>query len=95
MESTGEVAAMVIAHIERKPERLCVGDKSQHLSDVVKNGLRTFRHRKDMLAKMGHLFGVRMPHLILASKASDSSRATRTFPSSRRSISELMLVKWL
>jgi hypothetical protein len=50
------VAAMVIAHIERKPERLCVGDESQHLSDVVQNGLRTFRHHKDMRAKMGHLF---------------------------------------
>ena len=31
----GEVAAMVIACIEHRPEQLCVGDKSQHLSDVV------------------------------------------------------------
>ena len=38
-ESIGEVAAMVIARIECKPERLCVGDKSQHLSDVVQHGL--------------------------------------------------------
>ena len=38
MESIGEVAAMVIARIEQKPERLCVGDESQFLSDVVQNG---------------------------------------------------------
>jgi hypothetical protein len=56
MESIGEVAAMVIACIERKPEQLCVGDESQHLSDVVQNGLRTLRHRKDMLAKLEHPF---------------------------------------
>jgi len=55
-ESIGEVAAMVIARIECKPERLCVGDELQHLSDVVQNGLRTLRHRKDMLAKMEHPF---------------------------------------
>jgi sulfur transfer protein SufE len=28
----------------------------QHLSDVVQNGLRTLRHRKDMPAKMEHPF---------------------------------------
>ena len=47
---------MVIACIERKPERLCVGNELQHLSDVVQNGLRTLRHRKDMPAKMEHPF---------------------------------------
>jgi hypothetical protein len=47
---------MVIALIEHKPERLCVRDESQHLSDVVQNGLRTFRHRKDMQAKTEHIF---------------------------------------
>ncbi len=56
MESIGEVAAMVIARIEQKPERLCVGDESQFLSDVVQNGLRTLRYRKDMLTKMEHPF---------------------------------------
>ncbi len=55
-ELIGEVAAMVIARIERKPERLCVGDESQHLSDVVQNGLRTLRHCMDMPAKMEHSF---------------------------------------
>ncbi len=29
---------MVIARIEHKSERLCVGDESQHLSDVIQNG---------------------------------------------------------
>ena len=43
---------MVIAHIERKPEQMCVGDDSQHLSNVVQNGLRTLRHHKDMRAKI-------------------------------------------
>ncbi len=47
---------MVIARIENKPERLCVGNESQHLSDVVQNGLRTLRQRKDMRAKMEHPF---------------------------------------
>jgi hypothetical protein len=46
-ESIGKVAAMVIARIKCKPERLCVGDELQHLSDVVQNGLRTLRHHKD------------------------------------------------
>ena len=55
-ESIGEVAAMVVARLDRKPEGLCVGDESQHLSDVVQHGLRTFRHHKDMQAKIGHLF---------------------------------------
>ncbi len=36
-----------------------------------------------------------MPQEILVSKASESSRAMRTFPSSWWSITELMLVKWL
>ena len=53
-ESIGEVAAIVIARIKRKPERLCVGDESQHLSNVVQNGLRTLRHHTDMRAKMEH-----------------------------------------
>ena len=38
--------------------------------------------------------GVWMPQQILARKASNISWAMRTFPSSRRSIMELMLVKW-
>ena len=53
-ESIGEVAAIVIACIKHKLERLCVGDESQHLSNVVQNGLRTLRHRTDMRAKMEH-----------------------------------------
>ena len=47
---------MAIARIDRKPEQLCVGDESQHLSDVVQNGLRTLRHCKDMRAKTEHPF---------------------------------------
>jgi hypothetical protein len=47
---------MVIALIERKPERLCVGDEFQEVGDVVQNGLRTLRHRKEMLTKMEHPF---------------------------------------
>ena len=39
---------MVIARIEHKPEQMGVGDDSQHLSNVVQNGLRTLRHHKDM-----------------------------------------------
>ena len=53
---TGEVAAMVIACIERKSEQLCVGDESQDLSDVVQNGLRTLRHCKDLQAKLAYPF---------------------------------------
>ncbi len=47
---------MVTACIERKPERLCVGDEFQEVGDVVQNGLRTLRHRKDMQTKMEHPF---------------------------------------
>ena len=59
---------MAIARIDRKPEQLCVGDESQHLSDVVQNGLRTLRHRKDMRAKTEHPLhqGVRMPREFLS-----------------------------
>ena len=46
---------MVIARIERKPERLCVGDEFQEVSDVVQM-MSTLRHRKDMPAKMEHPF---------------------------------------
>jgi hypothetical protein len=56
MESTGKVAAMVIACIERKPERLCIGDELQDLSDVVQNGLRALRHCKDLWTKLAHPF---------------------------------------
>ena len=56
MESTDKVAAMVIARIKCKPERLSARDESQHLSNVVQNGLKTLRHRKDMRAKMKHPF---------------------------------------
>ena len=56
MEMTGEVAAMVVACIECKPERLCAGNEFQEVGYVVQNGLRTLRHRKDMPAKMEHPF---------------------------------------
>ena len=55
-DAIGEVAAMVIARIGRKPERLCVGDESQDLSNVVQNGLRTLRHCKDLRTKLAHPF---------------------------------------
>ena len=48
---------MVIARIEHKPERLCVGDEFQEVGyDVVQKGLRARRNLKDMLAKMEHPF---------------------------------------
>jgi hypothetical protein len=46
-ESIGQVTAMVIAHIERKPERLCAGDEFQEVGYVVQKGLRARRHMKD------------------------------------------------
>ena len=55
-ESIGQVAAMVVARIERKPERLCAGDELQEVGYVVQKGLRARRHLKDMLAKMEHPF---------------------------------------
>jgi hypothetical protein len=55
-ESIGEVAAMVIARIECKPERLRVGDEFQEVGYVVQKGLRARRHLKDMLAEMEHPF---------------------------------------
>ena len=55
-ESIGQVAAMAVARIERKPERLCAGDEFQEVGYVVQKGLRAQRHVKDMLAKMEHPF---------------------------------------
>jgi hypothetical protein len=55
-ESIGEVAAMVVARIECKPERLCAGDEFQVVGYVVQKGHRAQRHLKDMLAKMEHPF---------------------------------------
>jgi hypothetical protein len=55
--ASSEVAAMVIARIECKPERLCVGDEFQEVGYVVQKGLRARRHHlKDMLAKLEHPF---------------------------------------
>jgi hypothetical protein len=56
MEPIGEVAAMVVACIERKPERLGIGDEFEVVSDVVQNGLTTGRHRKEMRTKWEHHF---------------------------------------
>ena len=50
-ESIGQVTAMVVACIERKPERLCAGDEIQEVGNVVQKGLRARRYLKDMLAK--------------------------------------------
>ncbi len=41
-DATGQVAAMVIARIERKPERLCAGDEFEEVGFVVKKDLRSF-----------------------------------------------------
>jgi hypothetical protein len=38
LESTGKVAVMVVARIERKPEGLGAGDEFQVVSDVVQYG---------------------------------------------------------
>ncbi len=46
-ESIGQVTAMVIARIEHKPERLCVGDEFEEVGYVVQKGLRARRHMKD------------------------------------------------
>jgi len=46
-EATGQVTAMVVARIERKPEQLCAGDEFQEVGYVVKKGLRARRHLKD------------------------------------------------
>ncbi len=47
MELIGEVAAMVVARIERKPEQLCAGDEFEDVGYVVQKGLRAQRHLKD------------------------------------------------
>ena len=44
-EVTGQVTAMVVARIERKPERLCAGDEFQEV--VVQKGFRARRYLKD------------------------------------------------
>jgi hypothetical protein len=46
-EAIGKVAAMVVAHIEQKPEQLCAGDEFQEVGYVVQKGLRARRHLKD------------------------------------------------
>jgi hypothetical protein len=46
-ESVGEVAAMVIARIERKPELLGFGDEFEEVGFVVQKGISTRRHHKD------------------------------------------------
>ena len=56
-ESIGQVAAMAVARIERKPERLCAGDEFQEVGYVVQKGLR---QNGTPLCQ-----GVRRPHLIL------------------------------
>ena len=47
---------MVIARIKRKPDRLCVGDELQDLSNVVQNELRILRRCKDLQTKLTHPF---------------------------------------
>jgi hypothetical protein len=56
MELFGKVAAMVTARIKHKPEQLGIRDVLYIVSDVVKNGLITSRHHKDLQAKMAHPF---------------------------------------
>ena len=46
-EATGQVTAMVVARIKRKPERLCAGDEFQEVGYVVQKGLRSRKHLKD------------------------------------------------
>jgi hypothetical protein len=46
-EATSQVAAMVVARFEQKPERLCAGDEFQEVGCVVQKGLRSRRHLKD------------------------------------------------
>jgi len=63
-ESIGEVAAMVIARVEHKPERLGFGDESYVVSYVGKKDLRSFRRVKDQRTKPLSQ-GVTRPQLIL------------------------------
>ena len=56
MELTGEVAVMVVARIEHKPEGLGAGDEFEVDGDVVQHGLRTGRHCKKKQSKMEHPF---------------------------------------
>ncbi len=46
-EATGQVTAMVVACIERKPEQFCAGDEFQEVGYVVQKGLSSQRHLKD------------------------------------------------
>jgi hypothetical protein len=55
-ESTGKVAAMVVARIEHKLERLGIGDECWVVSNVVQNGLRTQRHHKEIRTERAHCF---------------------------------------
>ncbi len=52
----GEVTSMVIAHIERKPVRLGIGEESKVVLNVVQYGLISSRHCKDLQAKVEHPF---------------------------------------
>jgi len=46
-EKIDQVTAMVVARVERKPERLCAGDEFQEVGYVVQKGCSARRHMKD------------------------------------------------
>ena len=55
-ESIGQVTAMAVARVERKPEQLCAGDEFQEVGYVVQKGCSAQRHMKDKRAKFAHPF---------------------------------------
>jgi hypothetical protein len=55
-ESTGKVAAMVIARIKREPEGLRAGEESYVVGHVDQKGVRSFWHHKDLRTKMERPF---------------------------------------
>jgi hypothetical protein len=96
MESNGKVVAMVVAHIERKPDFFFIWDESQVVSDVVQKGIRTLGHHKDQQAKLAHPF-VRVLGGPKQFWLADCPKFVqqRTLPSSGRSMLTLMQVSWL
>ncbi len=54
MKLIGKATSMVTACIECKPVQLGIGKELQVVSNVVQYGLITYRHCKDLQAKMEH-----------------------------------------
>jgi len=83
MESTGKVAAMVLARIEQKPEWFCVWDESQVVSDVNVKGRQNFGTSQGSASQIGTPLrqGVGRPQAILARWLPKFCPAIRALPS--------------